>query len=632
MALVGGSKLGPYEILAPLGAGGMGEVWKARDTRLNRIVAVKQSRDLFTDRFAREALAVAALNHPHICSVYDLGPDYLVMEYVDGQPLHGPMPIGEALQTAGEILDALDAAHRQGIVHRDLKPGNILVGKNGVKVLDFGLAKMTPQADAEGATVTIPQTNEGLILGTLQYMAPEQLEGQGADARSDIFAFGLVLYELITVKRPFTGKSRASLIASILKEPPPPMQELQPLTPASLERVIQTCLEKDPEKRWQSARDIKHALESMADLAPASRPAALPARGARLWQGIAAALAVIAIGLSAWVFRPKPAPAPLVTRVEIPLPDKVSFSQYVSVSPDGRKVVFNATGQDGLWIRNLDELAWRRLPETQNAVSPFWSPDSRFLGFSVGNQLKKIDVSGGPPQTLCELKHIAPGSGAWKKDGVIIFGGGSSGPLWRVSQAGGIPVALTTVNTDRGETFHGLPAFLPDGKHFLYLRGGADPVSGIYTGSLDAKPSEQSRERILSSQFGASYADGYVFFMRENTLMAQLFDGGRLMLQGEPVPVAEHVGTIRANGIFSVSPGGTLAYRGRGVGQTSQLTWFDRLGKMLSTFGQPGPDQNIANIAISPDGTHVASRDALENGGGDIWTLDFSRGVRTRIT
>ena len=337
---------------------------------------------------------------------------------------------------------------------------------------------------------------------------------------------------------------------------------------------------------------------------------------------------MIAIGLVVWAVWPKAVPTPLVTRFEIPLPDKVGFDQYVSISPDGRKIVFNATGQDGLWIRNLDELEWRRLPETQGAVSPFWSPDSRFLGFSVVNQLKKIDVSGGPPQTLAAMQ-LAPGSGAWNKDGFIIFGGRGSGPLWRVSQAGGVPVAITTVNTDRGETFDALPTFLPDGKHFLYLRGGADPVRGMYIGWLDAKPGEQSQERILSGEFAASYADGYLFFMRENTLMAQPFDAGRLKLQGEPVPVAEHVGTTQSIGVFSVSPGGTLAYRGGGVGETLQLTWFDRQGKMFSTFGQPGLDQSVA---ISPDGTHVASRDAPQNGAGDFWTLDFSRGVRTRLT
>ncbi|HJT89560.1 MAG TPA: hypothetical protein VJ732_16940, partial [Bryobacteraceae bacterium] len=433
---------------------------------------------------------------------------------------------------------------------------------------------------------------------------------------------------LITGRRPFTGTSQASLIAAILKEQPPPMRELQPLTPVSLERVIQTCLEKDPEKRWQSSREIKHALEWMADLARAVPAAAAPAKGARLWQAIAAAMAVVAVGVAAWAFWPRPAPARPVTRFEIPLPDKVGFSQYISVSPDSRKVVFNATGQDGLWIRNLDELEWRRLPGTQGATSPFWSPDSRFLGFSAGTQLKKIDVSGGPPQTLCELP-ISPGTGSWNKDGVIVFGGRGTGPLWRVSEAGGVPAAITTVNTGRGETFDALPTFLPDGKHFLYLRNGSEPVRGMYIGSLEAKPGEQSQERILAGEFAASYADGYIFFMRQRTLMAQPFDAGRLKLAGEPAPVAEHVGTTQAIGIFSVSPGGTLAYRGGGAGQIFQLTWFDRQGKTLGTSGQPGPDQYVA---ISPDGTHVASRDALVNANGDIWTLDLSRGVRTRLT
>jgi serine/threonine protein kinase len=624
MPLTAGDRLGPYEIVAPIGAGGMGEVYRARDTRLDRIVAVKVSKDRFSERFEREARAVAALNHPHICALYDVGPNYLVMEFAEGQPLRGPLPIDKALEYSRQILDALGHAHRHRITHRDLKPANIMITRQGVKLLDFGLAKLETDPPQEtDETITQTLTRQGQIVGTLPYMSPEQLQGKPADARSDIFSFGAVLYEMLSGKRAFEGTSAASVIAAVLERQAAPL-ELSP----PLERVVLTCLEKEPERRWQSAREIKHALEWIADLAPASRLTTLPARDARLWQGIAAALAVIGIGLAAWAFWPKPARAPLVTRFEIPLPDKVSFSQYVSVSPDGRKVVFNATGQDGLWIRNLDELDWRRLPETENAASPFWSPDSGFLGFSVGNRLKKIDVSGGPPQTLCELQ-IRPGSGTWNKDGVIIFGGIGSGPLWRVSQAGGVPVPLTTVNTDRGESFHALPAFLPDGKHFLYLRGGADPVKGIYIGSLDAKAGEQSAERILSSQFAASYADGYVFFMRENTLMAQPFDGGRLMLQAEPVPVAEHVGTTQSIGIFSVSPGGTLAYSSREVGQTLQLTWFDRQGKMLSTFGQPGPDQSIA---ISPDGTHVASRDTQLLAVGDIFTLDFSGGARTKLT
>ena len=601
----------------------MGQVWKARDTRLSRIVAIKTSRDRFSERFEREAHAIAALNHPHICSLYDVGPDYLVMEYVEGKPLTGPLPLQQALALAGQILDALDEAHRKGIIHRDLKPGNILLGKTGVKVLDFGLAKMEHGPSFDGSTQTIPLTAEGAIMGTLQYMAPEQVEGKEADARSDIFSFGVVLYELIAGKRPFAGETQASLIASILMQPARPLQELQPLTPAALERVVQTCLEKEPDKRWQSAREVKHALEWIATETPAA-----PARARRswLWPAIAAVLA-IALGVSAWLW-PRSGPA-RVTRFEVTLPENVTFSEYVSLSPDGRKLLFNAFGtQAGLWIRDLDALTWRRLPETQGAVSPFWSPDSRFVAFGVQNRLKKIDISGGPPQTLCE--SAAPvGTGSWNRDGVIIFGSRGAGSIQRVPQAGGDPTAITSIDAVRGETFHALPTFLPDGRHFLYLRQGSDQVKGIYVGDLDTKPSEQSKERILAAQYAASYADGYLFFMRENTLMAQPFDAGRLRLQGEAVRVVERVATSQSIGEFSVSPGGALAYRAGAEMRDYQLTWYDRQGKTLGALGQPGSDQWVV---LSPDGTRAAVRDATLADQGDIWVLDFVRGVRTRLT
>ncbi len=598
MPLSAGDKLGPYEILAPLGEGGMGQVWKARDTRLNRTVAIKKSRDRFSERFEREAHAIAALNHPHICSLYDVGPDYLVMEYVEGKPLAGPMPVNQALSLAGQILDALDEAHRKGITHRDLKPGNILLGKSGVKVLDFGLAKMEhASSSGDGATQTMPLTSEGSIVGTLQYMAPEQVEGKEADARSDIFSFGVVLYELITGKRPFAGGTQASLIASILREQPRPLQEFQPLMPPALDRVVQTCLEKDPDKRWQSAREVKHALEWIATETPAA-PVPAPSKRSWLWPSVAVGLA-IALGVTAWALWPKAAPA-RVTRFEVSLPENVAFSQYVSLSPDGRKLAFNATGeQSGLWIHDLDALTWRRLADTQDAVSPFWSPDSRFVGFGVGSQLKKMDVSGGPPQTLCDTATPV-GSGAWNQDGVIIFGHRGNGPLQRVSQAGGVATEITLVDHERGETFHALPTFLPDGKHFLYLRQGSDQVKGMYIGALDAKPAEQSKERFLAGQFAAIYADGYLFFMRENTLMAQPFDAGKLQLQGDPVPVAEHVATTQAIGVFSVTPSGALAYRTGGGGNDYQLTWFDRQGKVVGTLGQPGPNDGVSLLRTEP--------------------------------
>jgi eukaryotic-like serine/threonine-protein kinase len=634
-SLSAGTRLGPYEILAPLGAGGMGEVWKARDTRLNRFVAIKTSHARFSERFEREARVIAALNHPHICSLYDVAtsPDgfgYLVMEYVEGKPLHGPVPLQEALALACQILDALDAAHRKGIKHRDLKPSNILVGKEGVKVLDFGLAKMERAAGPEGSTQTM-LTGEGSILGTLQYMAPEQIEGHEADARSDIFAFGLVLYELITGKRAFTGKSQASLIASILKEQPHPLHDLQPLTPPGLERVLETCLDKDPDKRWQSARDVKHALEWIAAEAPSTAIAARSTRQVRPWQGLAALFALIALGLAVWMVWSKTQPSAQVSRFQAVLPENVTFQEYLSASPDGRKLVFTASGKDGLWIRDFNSLDWRRLPGTEGARSPFWSPDSRYVAFAVENQLKKIEVAGGPPQTLCTVS-VSVGPGDWNRDGVIVFGSGginAGGPLWKVSQAGGAAAAISAVDTAKGEFYHWAPFFLPDGKHYIYsIRSSAAGVEGTYAGSLDVKPGDQSRERILATRSPASYANSYLFFWRQGTLMAQAFDAGRLHLNGEPVPVAENVDISWFYlGTFSVSPGGVIAYRSPPFSATRQLTWFDRQGKILSAFGQPGTD---TSVHLSPDGKRGAVNDAAR--GGDLWTLDFASGQRTRLT
>ena len=392
MTLAPGTRLGPYEILSALGAGGMGEVWKARDTRLNRLVAIKASLGPFNERFEREAQAIAAVNHHHVCALYDVGPDYLVMEYVECEPLHGPVPVAQALELAAQILDALAAAHDKGIVHRDLKPGNILVTKSGVKVLDFGLARITHGAAGHSPSVVdthaVSLTAAGSILGTLPYMSPEQVEGHEADARSDIFAFGIVLYELIAGTRPFTGKTQAALVASILTGEPRPLFEVQPHTPRGLAEVVRTCLEKDPEKRWQSARDVRHALRLIA----APPGPSIPWRSVRVWQGLAVSMAAIALGIGAWLYQPKAPGSP--ARFEAPVPDGVTLFDDVSVSPDGRKLVF-ADAQSGLWLRDLGALDWRRLPGTDGASSPIWSPDSRYVGFIVDDTLSRIDTTGG---------------------------------------------------------------------------------------------------------------------------------------------------------------------------------------------------------------------------------------------
>jgi serine/threonine protein kinase len=631
MALAPGTRLGPYEILSALGAGGMGEVWKARDTRLDRLVAIKVSQSRFSERFEREARAIAAVNHPHVCSLYDVGPDYLVMEYVAGEGLRGPVPVAQALAVADQILDALDAAHRNGIVHRDLKPGNILLTKSGVKVLDFGLAKVesAPAGDtrSRAETQAADLTVQGSLLGTLPYMSPEQVEGREADARSDIFSFGVVLYELIAGTRPFTGVTQASLVASILKEEPRPLFEVQPRTPRGVAEVVQTCLEKDPEKRWQSARDVRHALKWMS----AGDPPSIPARSARVWQWLAASMAAIALGIGVWVFRPT-APGSL-SRFEAPVPESVTAYDDVSVSPDGRKLIVAATARDGLWLRDLGSLEWRRLLGTEGASTPFWSPDSRYVGFAVDTTIKKIDTTGGPPETVASVPNTTPRSGTWSQNGDIVcgsWGGGSGGPLWRVSQAGGAAIAVTQVEISKGEFYHTWPTFLPDGKHFLYFRSGPADVEGMYVGSLDVDARAQSRQRILTTRVPAVYANGYVFFPRESTLMAQPFDARRLELQGAPVALAQNVQlTWYYTGTFSVSDNGVLAYRTASASESFQLTWFDRHGKVLSTLGSPGVDRSVA---LSPDGTRGVVKDSPYNVPGDLWTLDIATGRRTRLT
>jgi Tol biopolymer transport system component len=470
-------------------------------------------------------------------------------------------------------------------------------------------------------------------------MAPEQLEGREADARTDIFAFGAVVYEMVTGKKAFEGTSQATLISSIMSANPPPIATSQPLTPAAFDRLVRKCLVKDRDDRWQTARDVEHALELVAHDAPDAPSGGTPSRSLRRWRGVAALMTLIAVGLVVWAFWPKTGPPAHLVTLQASLPenarldDSADTVDTVSVSPDGRKLVIAGGGKKGvMWIRDLETLEWKPLPGTEGGANAFWSPDSRFLAFAAGNQIRKVDVSGGPPQTLCTSPTNLAGSGAWNQDGLIVFGStglGAGGPLWKISQAGGAATAITTVEASSGELFHSQPSFLPDGKHFLYFRGGAPAVEGVYVGTLDAKPGEQSRERILVGRFAASYANGYLFFMRENTLMAQPFNAGRLQLLGEPVPMADPVSTTWYSvGLFSISPSGVLAYRpGTRSGRT-QLTWLDGQGKILSAFGQPGTD---AGIALSPDGTRGVVLDN-PSGQGDLWTLDFARGSRTRLT
>jgi serine/threonine protein kinase len=645
MPLSTGDKLGPYEILAPIGAGGMGDVYKARDTRLDRIVAIKVSKTEFSERFEREARAVAALNHPNICTLHDVGSNYLVMEYIGGTPLKGPLPLDQALKYAAQICDALDAAHKKGIVHRDLKPANILVTKSGIKLLDFGLAKIGQTVKPlDDATLTMALTGKNEILGTLYYMSPEQLQsqatGQEIDGRSDIFSFGLVLYEIVTGKRAFEGSSPASVIAAIMERPAPSITDV---APPALDRVLKRCLEKDPDNRWQSARDLKSALELVtADMetrasASVSELSGAARRPVRLPWAIAAVLTLTTAAL-AWVHFTAAPPSPEPVRFQILPPEKQIFSEFLAISPDGRKLAFltlDINNRSILWVRPLDSVDAKRLsgPGENNVSSPFWSPDSRVIAYFADGKLKKIDSAIGDTQIICD----APGfrGASWSNKGVIAFGaamGGSTG-LWTVPETGGTPKAATAGSN--GVRYN--PSFLPDGEHFLYgdVKGNRDPA--VYLGSISLPLDRQSTEPLLATPFQAEFAPfaprgsrGHLLFVRDAALLAQPFDAADGRLSGEPAPVVNSVsngetigGPILGIAGFSVSENGVLAYRS-GTGRAFRLTWLDRSGKPLGT---PGGAAQFTEVQLSPDGRRLAGIT-----GGDIWILDLERNIPTRFT
>ncbi|MDA2930745.1 protein kinase [Acidobacteria bacterium AH-259-O06] len=659
MSLASGTRLGPYEIITLLGAGGMGEVYRARDTRLDRTVAIKVLPSHLSDnpglrqRFEREARTISRLNHPHICTLYDIGHhqgiDFLVMEYLEGKTLadrlaKGALPIDQALRYAVEIADALDKAHRQGVVHRDLKPGNIMLTETGAKLLDFGLAKLRPPPAAAASLSALPTeeaslTAEGTILGTFQYMAPEQLEGKEADARTDIFAFGALLYEMATGRKAFEGKSQASLIAAILERHPPPISTLQPLTPPALDHAVRRCLAKEPDERWQSANDLTGELKWIVE---AGSQAGLPApvlarRRSRQRLGWIAAGAlclplIATLSLSVIHLREVPQEAHPM-RFFVSPPEQVTLARFPVISPDGKHLVFETRSADSpnlLWVRSLDSLTARSLPGTEGALYPFWSPDSRFIGFFSRGKLKKVPLSGGPPQTLCDAP--AGRGGSWNRDGTIVFNPHWADPLQYVSAAGGEAKPLTELDESRGETAHRWPGFLPDGRHFFYLALSSQPENrGIYLASLDSKETK----RLLSATLNAAYAEpGYLLFMRESTLMAQPFDKQGLELTGEAFPLAQNVDrtehTYTTAASFSVSENGVLTYRSGSSLSRNQLVWFDREGKRLGPVGEPA---DYSNHALSPDGKRVAVglRDP-ETQTRDIWLFDLARATSSRLT
>jgi len=662
MPLTPGTRLGPYEILEPVGKGGMGEVYKARDPRLGRDVAIKVSAEHFSERFEREARAIAALNHPNICQIYDVctssdAPNYLVMELIDGAPLKCPMPLDQALKYAAQICDALDAAHKKGITHRDLKPANILVTKAGIKLLDFGLAKLSRDSNGAGIvspanvagspenspTLTMALTGKNEIVGTLFYMSPEQLQaqanGQEIDARSDIFSFGLVLHEMLTGKRAFAGASPASVIAAIMERPAP---SIAAIAPPALDRLLQRCLAKDPDERWQSARDLKAELEWIANASDETQ--AIPARShsrlglhpAKLAWIAAGVLAVALAGVSFMAYRATRPAEQLAARVSILPPPNAAIvpDSAPAISPDGSKIAFTAKDSSGktmLWIRPIDSLTAQPLAGTEGGRHPFWSPDGRFVAFFAEDKIKKADVAGGPPQTIAGDLDLVGGlpSGAWSSQGMIIYSRQTIEPLFAVPAGGGDPKPLTRLDRARQDRFHGYPHFLPDGRHFLFLVMSAKPEnSGVYVGSLDSPETK----RVLSVASEAQYApSGHLLYVRDGTLMAQRFDAARLEVSGEAFPVAEHVAadSIFGAAIFTVSGNGALIFRNGQGGGNTQLQWFDRTGKPLTVAGPPG---DYLNPELSPDGTKVAFQRRNVQRDFDIWLLDLARGTSSRLT
>jgi len=649
-----------YRITAKLGAGGMGEVYRATDTKLGREVAIKVIPETLAQdpdrmaRFAREAQVLASLNHPNIAVIHGVEERAIVMELVDGETLAeriaaGPMPLDETLPIAKQIVEALEYAHERGVVHRDLKPANIKItgpasGYPGrVKVLDFGLAKaLSPDASglpgsadpAASPTLTMRATVAGFIVGTAGYMSPEQARGQAVDRRADIWAFGVVLYEMLTGRGLFQAPTISDTLAAVLRADPD-WSALPSGLPSNIRTMLRRCLERDPRRRLRDIGDARLELEQPAGEQPAA-VAVPPAPRFRLIPWImVAVLAVAAAALAAIHFREAPAPAPQV-RFGVPAPDKGTFGVWLGLSPNGRFLGFTGTGPDGVervWIRSLDSLEVRPLPGTETTTTFFWSPDSRFVVFQSAGKLKKIDVSGGPPQTLCDAPGVMLG-GTWNSDGVILFGSNSA-PILRVSSTGGVATPVTGIDPSRAEGSHSDPVFLPDGRHFLYFRRSSHPeLAGIFAGSLDVQPGRQNIQRIQAAEFRFGYAPprgalpGYLLFMRDGTLMAQVFDERRLEAVGEAVPVADQVGTSLTRAFFSVSANGVLAYR-TGSGANSQISWFDRQGHNLGSAGAVGEHRSMA---LSPDGAQVAHIQPGQGSGWQIWLLDMARGANTRLT
>jgi eukaryotic-like serine/threonine-protein kinase len=665
MPLAPGTRLGPYEIESTLGAGGMGEVYRARDTRLDRAVAVKvlashlSSSPELKQRMEREARAISALNHPNICHLYDIGSqngtDYLVMELLEGETLagrigRGAMPLNEVLRVGIDVAEALDVAHRQGIVHRDLKPGNIMLTKSGAKLMDFGLAKSTAtglggsagapllsaaRTMSEASPLT-PLTTAGAIIGTIQYMSPEQIEGKEADARSDLFALGAILYEMATGERPFAGKSQISVASAILEKDPEPISAVQPQTPPALEYLVNACLAKNPDDRFQTAHDVELQLKWIAQESATGRkpqPEAVKEKGSReKWAWLAAAVFAIAlIAFVGWWHSSKPREQ--TTYFSAPLP---FTARDAAVSPNGHTMAVvgyrESERKNIIWIYELGSNEATSLPNTDGANFPFWSPDGRSLGFFADGKLKKLSLAGGSVQTLCDAPTGR--GGAWNQDGVILFtpNGLLGVGLYRISASGGAATPLTTPDKNLGEDSHRWPQFLPDGIHYLYSAinlSGKKELYSIYAGSLNSN----ERKLITRARANAAYVNpGYLLFYRDQTLFGQRFDPKKLELSGEPTPILTDVqySPRIAKAVFAATNSGLLVAQEGTDSGGAQLLWFDRKGQQIGVALKPGI---YGNIFLSPNGKTVSSDttdSASQNT--DIWTYDLETQSAKRLT